>query len=158
VRAGIERSLRRLRTDALDIMFIHSDGNDAAILDESDAVPALLDLKARGLVRAAGFSGKTLDGAQRALGWADAIMVEYHLDDRSHELVIAEAGRRGIGVFVKKGLAAGRLSADQAVRFVLSNRHVSSMIVGGLDLDHIRANIAVAERLDATARRPHSAA
>lgn len=144
IRASIQRSLKRLRTDALDLVFIHSDGDDLRILNETDAVATLESLKTAGLVRAIGLSGKTVEGARQALDWADAIMVEYHLADRSHEAVIAEAAERGIGVVVKKGLAAGRLSAGEAIRFVLANPHVTSMVVGGLSLDHLRANIAVA--------------
>src|SRR5690606_32599472 len=39
--ASIERSLQRLNTDYLDIVLIHSDGNDEAILDQGDCVAAL---------------------------------------------------------------------------------------------------------------------
>ena len=74
-------------------------------------------------------------------------MVEYHLNDRSHEAVIAEAAERGVGVVVKKGLAAGHLSAAEAVRFVLGNPAVGSLVVGSLNLDHVRANITVAAGL-----------
>ena len=91
---------------------------------------------------AVGFSGKTVAGARAALAWADAIMVEYHLEDRTHEAVIAEAAAAGVGVIVKKGLASGRLPADEAIRFVLANEAVNSLIVGGLNLGHLRENIA----------------
>src|SRR5262249_30423911 len=83
-RSSVERSVRRLRTDVLDIVFIHSNGDDVAIQQATDAVAALRELKGQGLVRAIGFSGKTADGARLALDWADAIMVEYHIDDVSH--------------------------------------------------------------------------
>jgi aryl-alcohol dehydrogenase-like predicted oxidoreductase len=101
-------------------------------------------MKRAGKLRAVGFSGKTVEAARLSLDWADVIMVEYHLDDRSHEQVIAEAGTRGVGVVVKKGLASGRLGADEAIRFVLSNPSVGSVVVGGLNLDHMRANLAAA--------------
>src|SRR5690606_17319139 len=84
VRQSVERSLRRLRTDVLDLVFLHSDGRDLAVLHETDAVPTLLDLRRRGLVKAVGLSGKTVEGARAALAWANLLMVEYHLDDRSH--------------------------------------------------------------------------
>jgi len=147
VRRSIERSLRRLKTDSLDIVFIHSNGNDRQILDETPAVETLQDLKSAGLIRAIGLSGKTVEGAHQSLEWADVVMVEYHSDDRSHEKLIAEAADRGVGVVVKKGLASGRLCAEQAIRFVLANNHVGSLVIGGLNLDHIRANIAVAADL-----------
>jgi aryl-alcohol dehydrogenase-like predicted oxidoreductase len=144
IRRSIQRSLRRLRTDHVDLLLIHSDGNDADILERSDAVRTLLDLRDAGLARAVGFSGKTVDGARSALAWADAVMVEYHAEDRSHEPVIAEAGAADVGVIVKKGLASGRLAPDVAIPFILENPHVASIVVGGLDLAHLRQNVALA--------------
>ncbi len=145
--ASVEESLRRLRTDTLDVVFIHSDGNDVAIQSKTDCVAGLQSLKQRGVIRAIGLSGKTVDGARMALNWADVLMIEYHLHDRSHEAVIAEAASRRIGVMVKKGLASGRLPAAEAVKFVLANRAVTSLTVGGLNLDHVRDNIAMTQQV-----------
>ncbi|MBI5756917.1 MAG: aldo/keto reductase [Planctomycetales bacterium] len=142
IRASVERSLKRLRTDVIDVLFIHSDGDDLRILNETDAVTTLLDVKQAGLVRSVGMSGKAVAGATAALAWADVVMVEYHLHDRSHEPVIAEAASRGVGVIVKKGLGSGHLAAAEAISFVLDNPHVSSMVVGSLNLEHLRANVA----------------
>jgi aryl-alcohol dehydrogenase-like predicted oxidoreductase len=98
-------------------------------------------------VRAIGFSGKTAAGARTALNWADVLMVEYHSQDTSHAAAISEAHERGVGVVVKKGLASGRLPAEHAIRFVLSNDDVDTLIVGGLNLEHVRSNLAIAERI-----------
>jgi aryl-alcohol dehydrogenase-like predicted oxidoreductase len=144
VRASIEQSLRRLQTDILDIALIHSDGRDVAIQQSTDAVPTLVELKQKGLVRAIGLSGKTVEGARLALDWADVIMVEYHVEDPSHAPVIGEAAGRRVGVVVKKGLASGTLPAEEAIGFVLANPCVASLVVGGLNLDHFRANVAIA--------------
>ncbi len=144
VRRSIEESLRRLRTPFVDVLLLHSDGRDLWIQDETDAVVVLREFKERGLVRAIGLSGKTVEGAARAFEWADVLMVEYHLDDRSHDAVIAEAAERGIGIVVKKGLASGRLPAESAIRFVLSHPGVATLVIGGLSLDHFRENLAAA--------------
>ncbi len=121
LRASVERSLERLKTEAIDVLFLHSDGRDLWIQNETDAVPVLRDMKDRGIARAIGLSGKTVEGARKALEWADVLMVEYHLEDRSHEGLIAEAAERDIGVVVKKGLASGHLPSHDAIRFVLAN-------------------------------------
>lgn len=144
VRESLAQSRSRLGRDSLDLVFVHSDGNDQHVLDETDVVTTLRDAKSRGDARRIGFSGKTASGARAAFAWADAIMVEYHLEDRSHEDVIAEAGRRGLGVIVKKGLASGRLPAREAIAFVLANPHVTSMVIGGLDLAHLREDVRYA--------------
>jgi aryl-alcohol dehydrogenase-like predicted oxidoreductase len=144
--AAIERSihgsLRRLRVDVLDLIFLHSPGDDLKILDETDAVATLMRLRDAGTIRWIGLSGKTVDGAAAALAWADAIMVEYHSDDLSHADVITQAAARGVGVVVKKPLAAGRLPPASALNFVAANPAVASMIVGTLKIEHLRANIA----------------
>jgi aryl-alcohol dehydrogenase-like predicted oxidoreductase len=144
VELSLRRSLDRLRTDVLDIVFIHSNGDDAAILNDTDVVPVLHEWRDRGAIRAIGLSGKSVAGAMAALAWADAIMVEYHLDDLSQTEVIAAAAARNVGVFVKKGLASGRLAAAVAIRFVVGTPGVSSLVVGGLNLDHFAANWQVA--------------
>jgi aryl-alcohol dehydrogenase-like predicted oxidoreductase len=145
IRASAERSCRRLRTDAVDLLLVHSDGNDLEILQRTDAVAAMIALRQDGLARAIGFSGKTVAGARAALAWSDAIMVEYHLDDTSHAEVIAEAHAANVAVLVKKGLASGRLPVEDAIRFVLGHEAVTSMVIGGLSLEHLRANARIAE-------------
>lgn len=142
VRRSVERSLLRMNTRQVEIVFIHSNGDDIRIMSETDVVPALMSLKQRGVTKLIGLSGKTVAGAAAALQWADVIMVEYHLDDRSHEAVMAAAAERGAGVVVKKALRSGTLEPAAALRFVLSNPAVGSAVVGGLNLDHIEANIA----------------
>ena len=144
IRTSVEQSLKRLRTDVLDVLLLHSDGRDLFILRETDAVATLMQLKEDGLVRHIGLSGKTAAGHSAALDWADVIMAEYHAGNRGEEVVLTEAAAAGVGVLVKKGLAAGHLEPGPAIRFVLSNPDVSSLVVGGLNLDHIRENIGYA--------------
>lgn len=140
VRASLERSRNRLQSETLDLVLIHSPGNDREILEQTDVVGVLRDYRQRGIIRAIGLSGKTVDGARSALSWADAIMVEYHQHDRSHEAVIQEARQQGIAVFVKKGLGSGRYSPQQAIPLILNQPGVTSLIVGGLNLAHFRTN------------------
>ncbi|MHC4066323.1 MAG: aldo/keto reductase, partial [Planctomycetota bacterium] len=106
-RESVERSLQRLRTDGLDLVFVHSNGQDLEILQHTDVVPTLQALRDEGVVAAIGFSGYTIEGLRAALAWADAIMVEYNREDHSREAVIAEAAAKNVAVMVKKGLASG---------------------------------------------------
>ncbi len=146
VRASVQRSLGRLGGGALDLVFVHAHADDLRILRETDVVPALLELRRAGVIRAVGFSGKTVAAAREALAWADVLMVEYHCDDTSHAGVIAEAAAAGVGVVVKKGLASGRLPPGTAIPFVLRTPGVASLVIGGLNLEHFRANLRIAER------------
>jgi aryl-alcohol dehydrogenase-like predicted oxidoreductase len=146
VRASVCRSLERLRTARLDLVFIHAHADDRAILRDTEAVETLCRLRGEGLVRAIGLSAKTPEAALEALAWADVLMVEYHLGNRSFEPVIAQAAGRGVGIVVKKPLASGRLPAGEAIRFALSTPGVTTLVVGALNLDHIRENLQYAEQ------------
>jgi aryl-alcohol dehydrogenase-like predicted oxidoreductase len=145
VRSSVDRSSIRLGRDMLDLVFVHSSGDDEHVLHRTDAVATLIELRDKGRIRAIGFSGKTTTGAMDALKWADALMVEYHLQDQSHAEVLKKAQECGVGIVVKKGLASGRLDAAKAIEFVLTNSAVTSLVVGGLDLNHIRLNARAAE-------------
>ncbi len=145
VQASVELSLSRLRTDALDILLVHSNGDDLTIQRESDIIPTLQNLRARGLVRSIGFSGKTIAGHRLACEWCDVLMVTCHLDDRSQESVIVDANRGGVGVLVKKGLNSGRLDPESGLRFLLAQEGVSSVVVGSSNPDHLRQNTEIAK-------------
>lgn len=154
VRSSVEQSLCRLRTDVLDIVFIHSTHDDLRILRETDVVAALVSLRDRGFIRAIGLSGYTADGFRETFSWADAMMVEYHPDQPAMAELMKEAGECGLAVIVKKALASGRLPAEQALRFALAHPAVTSVVVGSLNVEHMRRNWRVAcEVRPAWARR-----
>ena len=142
-RLSVARSRERLGRDVLDLVLVHSDGNDLSIQEQTDVVGTLQQLKAEGAIRAIGFSGKTVEGARRALAWAGVLMVEYHVEDPSHGEVMHEARQRGVGVIVKKGLASGRLDPKRAIRFVFDHPGVTSLVVGSLDPRHLAANVNI---------------
>ncbi len=143
---SVENSLARLNTDFLDVVLVHSDGNDEEIIRHSGALEVLSRLKAAGTIRAFGMSTKTLAGATLALTLCDVIMVAYSAADVSHAQVLELAAVEKKGVLVKKALDSGHVTDPLAsLRFVLAHRAVSSAIVGTINADHLRANAAVAE-------------
>jgi len=88
VQRSLERSLRALHTDYLDLVLIHSDGNDMHILESTDCVETLVQAREKGLVRAIGLSGKTVEGGIRALEMMDVAMVTYNRTSTAEEAVI----------------------------------------------------------------------
>jgi aryl-alcohol dehydrogenase-like predicted oxidoreductase len=144
VEASIRQSLVRLNTDFLDLVFIHSNGNDVAIIEESDAIAALSKLRERGLIRMIGMSATSEQGIEAAIPWADAVMVTYHINDVSQGPAIATAADAGLGVVVKKGLGSGRLPAGEAIPFVLANQHIATLVIGSLSLPHMEQNLKIA--------------
>lgn len=151
-RTSVERSLRRLQVAALDVVLIHSNGDDLAILEQEAVLPTLLEMKAAGLVRAVGMSTKTVSGGLQAVSYCDVVMVTYNWHQREELPVIRAAYAAGKGVLIKKALLSGHLhhiSDDDPVlttlRLIYAEQGVSSVIVGTLNPDHLRANAIAAQ-------------
>ncbi len=148
-RASVERSLCRLRTDYLDAVLIHSDGDDLRILEHEPVVETLLRLKEEGLIRAFGLSGKTVAGGLRALETCDLVMATCNLEYDEERPVFEAAARAGKGVLVKKGLQSGHVpgagGVEAAMRHIFDQPGVSSVIVGTINPGHLRENVAIAE-------------
>ena len=141
IRRSVETSLHRLRTDYLDIVLVHSDGRDMAILAESEALDTLDALKQAGTIRAVGFSHKTAAGGRAALAQCDVIMTALSHGDRSMSDVVREAGDQGCGVLIKKPLDSGG-SEPATLRYVAAQLGVSSIVVGTTNLAHLEADVA----------------
>ncbi len=145
---SVHRSLQRLRTDYLDAVLIHSDGNDERILEEFGTLDCLQQLKTQGLIRAVGISHKSPAGARAALErQVDLVMATLNPTERAEAGVIELAGKQGCGVLVKKALAGGR-EKSPALRYVASHPGVSSVVVGTLNPDHLAENAAVLSATD----------
>ncbi len=151
IRDSVHESLRRLRTDHLDLLLLHSDGEDGDRQADGTVPEVLCGLRDSGLTRCIGCSGKTADGLHAALDWADVIMVEYHLTDTSMEQVIRAAANRGVGVLIKKGLGSGHHEATEAFRFLLQDSPVAdaigSIVIGSRSLDRMRSNVELMQPL-----------
>ena len=150
---SVERSLRLLRRESLDLVLIHSDGDDERILQQTDCLQTLLTLKARGWIRAVGMSSKTVAGGLLAVTHCDVVMVTYNLLSTAELPVIRRAQQAGKGVLIKKGLLSGHLQQIQvpaadpvaaSMRLLLSEPGVSSVVIGTLNPAHLQANVAAA--------------
>ncbi len=147
IRTTVENSLRTLRTEVIDILLVHSSGDDLAILTQSDAVETLHTLRDEGKARLIGFSGKTVEGQRQSLDWADSVMVEYNIDNRDQEEVIAAAFQTGAIVLIKKGLASGHLDGEEALRFLLQESPVAtaidSVVIGSSSIARMQQNLEI---------------
>ncbi len=137
--ASVCRSLVRLRAESLDVVFVHSDGRDTAVLEGTPVVEVLDRLRRQGLLRVIGFSGKSVEGGLAAAEdpRIEALMVEYNPRSPSQLPVIERAGALGKAVIVKKPLAQGRCPVAQAIPFILARPEVTSIVVGTLELGHL---------------------
>lgn len=146
---SLDASLRRLQTDHLDLVCVHSDGRDEAILQESDVLEVLTERQARGDVAHIGFSGKTLAGHRLCLNshpTVAVLMIELSPLEHEQRPLLREAGERGVGILVKKGLAAGRAPAEEAIPWILDHPEVASLLIGSLSAEHMTHNLRLASR------------
>ena len=105
-----ENCLRRLKTDAIDLMLIHWPDHDTPI---SDTMGALERLKASGKIRYYGVSNYTVGMMEQCetVGHLTANQVGYHLFDRRMErAVLPYCRENGIGFMAYGSLGFGLLS------------------------------------------------
>jgi len=113
IRAAVEQSLRRMKTDYIDIIqFHHSPTRDELV--EEDSVAELLELREAGMVRFIGMSA-TLPNCYEHLEMDvfDVIQVPYSLVERDHEDFLTNASSAGIGTIARNGVARGIVSAGK---------------------------------------------
>lgn len=144
IRDSVHDSLRKLRRDVLDIVFVHAPHDDCRVLIETDVIATLQALRQQGLILNIGLSAYSPEAYRSARTWADAFMMEYHFENRELEPLMSEAADKGMAVVVKKGLASGRLDPDRAIRFIVSNRNVTSLLIGTLDAHHLQDALTIA--------------
>jgi aryl-alcohol dehydrogenase-like predicted oxidoreductase len=105
VTRGVEQALRRLRTDQIDVFFLHSCPTET--LERGAVIEALRAARQAGKVRIIGYSGEN-----GALAWAvdsghfGAIQCSVNLcDQRALDGAVARAAALGMGVVAKRPLA-----------------------------------------------------
>jgi aryl-alcohol dehydrogenase-like predicted oxidoreductase len=113
VRAAIEQSLRRLRTDHLDLVQVHMSPSRAT-LEENHTVETLQGLRDEGKVRFIGMSGILPDLPDHlAMNVFDAFQIPYSAVQRDHEELITEAADKGAGMLIRGGAARGAASEEK---------------------------------------------
>ena len=152
---SVECSLRRLQRDVIDILLIHSNGDDVRIIEEFSVFDTLHRLKQQGKIRAGGFSAKTHEGALRTLAHSDLLMCELPLVQQELNELMDGARSGQSQLLVKKAFASGHLlnssDREQAIASSLTRCFavdgVASVVLGTVNPDHLAMNIAIADQL-----------
>jgi aryl-alcohol dehydrogenase-like predicted oxidoreductase len=119
IKAGVEQSLRKMKTDYLDLVQFHRSLTRQEF-EEHGALGAVLALKKEGKVRFLGVSG-TLPNLveQIEMGVFDAFQIPYSALQREHEEIISRAGAAEIGIIIRGGVARGAPSDWQRTYYML---------------------------------------
>jgi pyridoxine 4-dehydrogenase len=157
LRAEIEESLRRLRTETIDLYYLHR-VHEGVPLEQSLSVIA--EYRDAGRIRNVGISEVTIEQIERARAVVPitAVQNRYNLGDRGHDDVVDHCAAEGI-VFVPyyplKSLGggvgeeiAGRHGATPgqiALAWLLHRSPVMLPIPGTLSPAHLRENLAALE-------------
>jgi aryl-alcohol dehydrogenase-like predicted oxidoreductase len=175
IEAGVDEALRRMRTDYIDIVHLHS--CELSTLQAGDVVDALTRVREKGKIRVAAYSGEN-----QALDWAVAsgrfggVECSVNLFDQVNlGAPLTRARKDGLGVIAKRPLGNApwrfgerpvgdyaetywermhRLAYDTtglpwdefALRFSAWQPEVSCAIVGTASIAHLRHNVELAAK------------
>lgn len=105
IRANVDRSLKRLGTDCIDVMLLHT--CDLDVLKKGEALATLVEIRDAGKVRFVGYSGDNEAGAFAAtLDDVAVIQTSINICDQNNiDVVLPEATANEIGVMVKRPIA-----------------------------------------------------
>jgi aryl-alcohol dehydrogenase-like predicted oxidoreductase len=161
-----------MRTEYVDVMQLHNPSVEQC--ESGDLVTALQEMKEQGKVRWIGISA-TQPHLETYIGWKvfDSFQIPYSALERQHEELIQAASDSGAGVIVRGGVARGEPGAglgekdrwegweaagldellDEGetrtgflLRFTNAHPGMNTNIVGTMNVDHLKENIAAASR------------
>jgi aryl-alcohol dehydrogenase-like predicted oxidoreductase len=156
---GVETSLRRLKTDYLDVVQFHASPSPSTLREEG-ALDALQELQRQGKVRFIGMSG-TLPNLpdQIQMGVFDVFQIPYSAVQPEHEGLITQAAAAGAGTVIRGGAAKGAWDGGELddlldgasktefiLRFTLSHPDLHTTIVGTVNPAHLESNLAAAHK------------
>lgn len=154
-RKHVERALREIDVDCLDIVHIHGARIADPFSDRAEVLDELLQMKAEGLLCHVGLSSHYIAAFERALAHPE-IEVLHPLINRSGmgildgskaemAAVIARNAAAGKGIYAMKALAGGNFISDarSSFRYVLNLPGVHGLAVGMLSKTEIDGNFAL---------------
>ena len=164
LRRNIEQSLRRLKTDYVDVLQMHNPSVEA--VENGGLVEVLQEIRASGKTRFIGVSSTAPHLLEFVrMGVFDTFQIPYSALERRHERMIQEAADAGAGIIIRGGIARGHLGRERwakwdgaqltdlldgmsryefVLRFTLTHPACHTTIVGTADPEHLKSNTAAA--------------
>ncbi|WP_166241318.1 aldo/keto reductase [Paenibacillus turpanensis] len=148
----IERSLKRMKTDRIDLLQIHYvnyPDEMKKIMSEDGAYRAALEMKEKGYVRFIGITGHRPELLARWIQKWQFDQVLFHLSlvqPFALDELIPAATRLGMGKTAMKPLSGGFVQpVEKAIRYPYS-QDVHTTISGMVSIDEVKMNLAAMER------------
>jgi aryl-alcohol dehydrogenase-like predicted oxidoreductase len=110
LRKAVEGSLRRLRTDYLDLFQLHSP--PASVVERGEWEPALEAMKRAGKIRYYGVACDTVEAGLAALRYPGVSSIQFTLnllEQRALEALVPQASAKGVAFIARECLANGLL-------------------------------------------------
>ncbi len=172
IEAAVNQSLRRMKTDRLDVVQFH--GSPAqSVIEDNDAIETLQGLRDAGKIRFIASSSSLPNIRDHIdMGVFDSFQIPYSALSRQHEGIIAQSAAAGIGTVIRGGIAKGEpgvsgVTREEAwktfddaclgelleegesktafiLRFTLAHPDMHTTIVGTQNVDHLDENVRVA--------------
>jgi predicted aldo/keto reductase-like oxidoreductase len=152
----LDESLKRLRTDHLDIYQIHAlESADLPALESAEGVlAALRKIRDEKIARFIGFSGhsdaKAMAEAARRYDFDTMLIALNHYEERQGDLeggAIPAAAERGMGVMIIKSIrpreTVTEIAPEDLIRYALSLKLVNAAVVGTDSVAVVRKNAAL---------------
>ena len=171
VKHDIETSLRRMKTDYIDLLQFH--GGEAETLEREGLIDLVQDFKSQGMIRHIGISSKGKElGALLAMDVFEVFQLPYSCLAPQDESTMSVIAKTGAGIIVRGGVAHGgpdaeierpllnqvwdeskldelvppnNTKAQFILRHTLSSPHASTVIVGTCNPAHMRENLSAVE-------------
>jgi aryl-alcohol dehydrogenase-like predicted oxidoreductase len=169
---AVDRSLRRMQTDHLDVLQCHVTPSREQ-LEREGGIEAMVELRDEGKVRFIGCSSTLPNLADHIeMGVFDVFQIPYSALEREHEALMIQAAETGAGIVIRGGVAQGEPGPGRGVeakwarwdaaglddlldgetrtefmmRFTISHPTMATTIVGTQNSDHLAQNLEVARR------------
>jgi len=150
VRASVEGSLKRMKTDYIDVLLIHAvDDRDSVAEIEKGVYREMTALKEEGIIKFIGFS--SMDSAERSrdllehLDFDVALLALNPTRYRNYgEIALPVAQEKNVGVIsikVLRDLVGKDATAEELLAYSWKTHHVSTALIGHYGLDILKENI-----------------
>jgi uncharacterized protein len=158
-----ETSLKRLRTDYVDVLLLHNNRTGEEILKD-DYLKAFQEMKKKGMCRFIGISvhsnqAEVLDAAVKSKVW-EVVQVGYnYLSPPSVDEAIERTRKAGLGIVAMKNILnqeirpwkpiegidkTGKLTPAQSlIKWVLQNKNVDVTVPGMTAFEHVAEDVAL---------------